>query len=569
MKKLVLGAAVAAALTATGAQAVPSINLATTDVVYLSGATAAEKFVEKLITDPAVPAASRICKPNTVSTPITKFQDTAGTEQYAYLCTKESNAVNLNLPASTKPNLLVYKRSAGGSAFGVSPIVADANGNVTAATIDFLKITGNGSCVDSAAVGGLNIVKCTYTKGTTAFAQPHIADFGISDVDPAQFTGDNAPLNTDTNAAYDNVTADDVGKLKVKSASALAFGVPVTKALYFTLQAAQMKTGVIPASAGCVAHPTTTPSETEACMPSLSSAQVASIHNGAWYDWNQVKVGTEGLYDWAVSGAAGTPHANFRPVNTAASVLGQSGLVSALHTCRRENGSGTQTQSNMKFLGNPCTAAAATAPAADAVVANFVEGDGVPMVHENSSSGLVDNCLIDLSIGTDAAAGFSNVYGKRWAVGIQSLEKKTQASTEYRFVKLDGVAPTLANVVNGKYRDWVENTFQYSLTHNFVQTTEGEIASDGPKLLALVNAIITSAAEPAVMSALNNGFTHTFTTAKGAYLAVPTNYPPAVNGAFDSTVPVNPYSHATPSSDVNNCRVPVIFNYSGVSDATL
>lgn len=537
MKKLVLGAAIAVALSGTAAHAaitvdangVPVINPADTNILYLSGASAAEKFIEKVITDVSVPAVDKICD---TSKKLYKFQDPSAISQYAYLC--ERATTNPSVP-SNKANILIYKRSAGGSAFGVSPIVAEANGNTAAATIEFLKISSACTVTTAAGAGALTKISCAYDPADATKFVNHIPDFGISDVDPAQFTGNNAPINPDTNAPYDSVTTADVAKLTVKSASALTFGVPVTKNLYFALQAAQKSTGAIPST--CVVG-----DETEACMPSLSSAQVASIHAGAIVDWNQLKVGTVGLYDWVNT-----------PANGATAYLPG---ASYLHTCRRENGSGTQAQSNIKFLADSCTAAASGTPAApDTVNLGLGEGDGLAMIHENNSSGNVDVCLNELQDGTNASNSFENTYGVRWAVGIQSLEKSTAAATKYRFVKLDGVAPTLVNVVKGKYRDWAENTFQYGNTHVFSTNS-----AENTALKALTNAIIKSSGAPEVMAALNNGFTHTFTTAKGAYLAVPTNYDPQPNGAFLSTRPVSPFSHATAAVPANNCRVPSIYN---------
>ncbi len=536
MKKLVLSAAILAALSATAAQAtivvtngIPVINPADTNILYLSGASAAEKFIEGVMTNTAVPAADRICD---TSKKVYKFQDTNATSQYAYLC--ERATTNSSVP-SNKANILIYKRSAGGSAFGVSPILAEANGDTASATIEFLKITS--SCtVATAAVAGTTLgkISCAYNAADAATYITHIPDFGISDVDPGQFTGSNAPLNSATGAPYNNVTSADVDKLTVKSASALVFGVPVTKNLYFALQAAQKSTGVVPSS--CVVG-----DETEACMPSLSSAQIASIHAGTVVDWNQLKVGTVGLFAWVSANAP-----TYLPG------------TSYLHTCRRENGSGTQAQSNIKFLGDPCTSAGIT-PLSDAVVQGFGEGDGLAMVHENNSSGIVDECLNELQDGVNnIGATFDNTYGVRWAVGIQSLEKKTTTASKYRFVKVDGVAPTLANVVNGKYRDWAENTFQYGTAHVFSSN-----AAENTALKALTDAIIKSSGAPEVMAKLNTGFGHTFIPVaanQGAYMAVPTNYAIEANGAFLSSRPVNPYSHASSVASINNCRVPTIYN---------
>ena len=154
----------------------------------------------------------------------------------------------------------------------------------------------------------------------------------------------------------------------------------------------------------------------------------------------------------------------------------------------------------------------------------------------------------DLQNGNDTAANFSNTYGKRWAIGLQSLEK-TRAT--YEFVKIDDVAPTLNNVVEGKYQDWVENTFQYRKAGASVNALAGA-------KLTLADAIIKSAGAPGVMADLNNSFPHGF--GNGAYLAVPSNHAPS-NGRFDSARPVVPFTHAvrtgaTSFVPANACRRP-------------
>jgi hypothetical protein len=530
MKKLILGSAILAALNVTGAQAainvdgnnLPIIDPAQTNVIYLSGASAVVNFVDNLVTSSSVPGIEKICD---TSKKVWKYRDSVtGTDQNAYLC--ERATTNPDLPTN-KPNILVYKRSAGGSAFGVSPIIAEANGDTATATLAFLKISS--ACTQTTApVAGsvLGQIQCPYNLNDANQVSLHIPDFGVSDVDPAQFVGNNAP------AGFSDVTADDVSKLTVKSFAALAFGAPVSKNLYYALQAAQKTTGMVPAS--CAVG-----DESEACMPSLSSAQLASIHSGSWADWNQLKVGDKGLYEWVQANAP----AYLPP-------------VSYLHTCRRENGSGTQAQSNIKFLHDPCTAAAgATPPAIDVLALGLGEGDGYPMIHENNTSGSVANCLNELDDGTNAANGFDNQWGKRWAVGILSLERSTSASGKFRFVKIDGVAPTLANVVSGKYKDWVETTMQYWTEHQFSAD-----ATENDALKKIADAMIKSSGSPTVIASLNAGFTHTFTSTPGAYLAVPSSFTPVANGAFLASRPVNPYSHATATADTNNCRVPTVYN---------
>ncbi len=534
MKKKILGAAITAVLMAGNAHAVLPTIASDTTVIYLSGASASLDYVNKLLTSSAVPTADRFCDTNQE---VWRFNDTIdGKTQNAFYCTKAGTNPSL---AGAKSHLLIYKRSEGGSAMGVTPLISNA-------TVNFLNITGNATCAQTTAAVAANplatppvaavvgAAACTYdTFGTVATQfTAAIPDFGMSDVDPIQFRGNNVP------AGYSPVTADDLNALTVKGASAVVFGEPVTLQLFQALQAAQISTGQLPGTC-------TVGLKTEACLPNLTSAQIASIHSGSWTSWNSIKVGTTGLglYDWTVANAA-----TYKPA------------TADVHVCRRVDGSGTQAQHGIVFLNSPCAeASSSTAPAHDQ---GSSEGDGFAMVHELETSGGVSDCLDTLNTATQkSASAFTNYWktgstgdangaavtgGARWAVGIQSLEK---SSANFEFVKVDGVAPTLANVVNGTYHDWVENTFQYNVTHYAGLTTDKKAVVDG---------IIAKAALPEVMAALNTGFVHT--AGNGAYLAVPSLFAPEANGAYNSARPVNPYSRATPSAAIENCRVPTIWN---------
>ncbi|OAI25315.1 hypothetical protein A1356_13685 [Methylomonas koyamae] len=527
MKKLVLGAAIAAAMFGAAAQAaIPTIDPANTRVLYISGASAAATFIDKLVTSTNVDATDRICDP---ASQVYRFRDTGNTEQFAIYCkANNTGAVGVKNPSlptgAANANLLIYKVNTGGSGTGVTPVAQ-------ATPLAFLNITSG--CTEKNA-GNLSTpadIECTNINNN------QIPDMGLSDVDPIQFRGNNAINGVD-------ISATDVAKLTVKAAAALTFGAPVTWDLYRTLQAAQKSTNDLPAS--CLIG-----DRTETCMPSLTSAQIASIHAGKWDEWNALKVGNSatapGLHDWALTQTTAVPAfgggnvtiADLAPVD-----------APFLHTCRRDVGSGTQAQSNIIFLGDGCSDAATALPPANATDADFAEGDGVAIIHSNTSTGRVDSCLRDLQNGNDAGSGFTNQWGHRWAIGILSLER---ANAAYEFVKIDGVAPTLANVVEGKYKDWAENTFQYRNNASSAPLT-------GDKK-TLADAIIKSAGAPSVMADLNGGFVHTF--GNGAYLAVPSNFA-SVNGRFDSARPVVPFSHAVKTgastfAPTNACRVPTIW----------
>lgn len=565
-KNLILGAAISAALLAGNAQAITvdannfpvfdSSAAGDTRVVYMSGASAAGTFIEKVLTGAGV-VADQICD---VTQPIWKFKDNIdGATQKAYLCTQSTTATGLTL-ATGKDNLLIYKRDEGGSGYGVSPIIAEANGDAANATIEFLKVNPtNCTGVAPAAPGTLTNIVCAYTSTASGNNQLVVPDVGVSDVDPAQFKDLNAPLRTNNISFFPNVTTADVAKLTVTPGAAVVFGVPVTMHLYRALQGAQLAMKTIPATgrnnAGtadvtCAIGDVTN----QVCMPSLSKQEVASLIKGDWTNWNKLMVTIPGVT--APLGLAAWATANQTADAPASAVT---------HICRRENGSGTQAQLNNFALNYPCTAASsATIPAAgnDGIngnTSNKTESSLVALIHENSTSGRVTACLKDLDLGADTASdGFTNPYTSgtaprkfRWAIGAQGLEKK---DANFEFVKINGVAPTLANVAKGDYLDWFENTFQYNTTH-------ARFSEAGLK--TTIDAIIKASTVPAVMGSINagSGLSHGF--GNGAYLANPKANIPVITGIFNASLPVNPYSH-TPSSAValDNCRAPVTYNKS-------
>ena len=512
MKKLVLGAAVSVALFGSVAQAaitvengLPVITPANTYEIYLSGSSAAGSFIDLLFTSSKVPAANRICDASKL---IYKFYDTAtvGKDQVAYLCElNTANPVLTGLSAG-KTNLLIYKRHNGGSAQGVAPVVADA-------AIDFLKVDAPANCTKvSDGIKGVSFTKinCAYTAGNPLLSNPQKPDFGISDVDPIQFQGDNTP------SGFAPVTAADVSKLTVKAAAAQVFGIAVTTKLRNAMQEAQFG-----ATSICVGK------EDLACMPSLNSAQIASIFTGQLNSWSQLKLtGTGNLF--ANVSAANKPDSD------------------RLHICRRASGSGTQAQLGVKFMGYPCNDVA-TQGVTDTLA--LPESVAKAQVHAMTSAGAMSECLAELDAGTNTVGtSFNNTYtGVRWAIGIQGSELNATRSSAWRFVKIDGVEPTLDKVVRGKYKDWVELTYQYNKDHAF-DTSEQ----------AIVDEIIKASGNPVVMAATNLLAVHSW--GKSGFLATPQSYTAQESGIVAYEKPVNPFSHGTTTAATNNCRMPAIYS---------
>lgn len=507
-----IAAAVALAVTAYSNSAMALAPTVSPDItLYIGGATAQDYGIGLLIDE--------LCSEGSLDT----YRDLAnpskpGASYLAYFCKmKSSKITGLTV---TDPNVLIYKRSAGGSAMGVSPLI----GNGTA--IDFMSIT-NSNC--SPASGQTSVWDCTVRTGTADLKSSKV-DMGVSDVNPELFVGDNTPVG------FDPVNKTLVNKqLVVSAAAALVFGVPVTKDLRDTLQKAEVAQGTL--NANCVGD------EAENCMPSLSKAQIASLYSGHIKTWDSFKVNGQPLSDYAVGNA---------PSNN------------LVHICRRVPGSGTQAVANEVYLNNPCSGAygATLPPAAKdatynklAVVSNPLTG---PVVIENSGSGDVEVCLNDFNeatVGLGANHPNPGAGYKAWAVGVQSLEKNAALSNKYRFVKVDGVAPTLENVANGSYPHWAEQTFQWR-----------KASAGGPSgnKLKIIQKIAAEASKPSIVAQLNGSFKHSF--GDSGYLVVPQVATPDADGVFDANNPVNPYSHAL-SGKLDNCIAPTVYGKSNGANA--
>ncbi|MDX1811506.1 MAG: hypothetical protein R3240_06135 [Gammaproteobacteria bacterium] len=466
LKKITAG--VATAVASSGVFALPATT--TPDMeVFVSGASAQDNALKLLFAD--------LCVAGTLDTYLDNKGGTKlGKAHSAYFCTIDASKVT---GMASNQNVLFHKRSAGGSGQGVQP-VADS------APIEAMMIN-NGNCT---ATGTANEFECTVTNpGDTAMK---VSDAGISDVEPGLFVAPNVP------AGFTPVTAAQLAKLVITSQTAVVFGEPVSLNLRNALQTAQFGSG-----SACIGD------DSEACMPSLTREQIASLHSGQIKTWDQFSIN-------------GTPLPQVSGVVAPAADFGGKHFV---NICRRVEGSGTQAQHNAKFLGVPCVAGSAP----PLTLGHPLNG---PTVTLNSGSGDVEVCLND-----------ANANGK-WAVGLQATEKNSTLTSNYRFIKVDGVAPTLKNVAEGKYFDWVENSIQWR-----------NAANNGPSgdMLALLQTIAKNAGSPTIVKQLNTKFVHPF--GQAGYLALSSNgHAPSV--PFNATTnPVNPYSHVIGGA-VNNCRVP-------------
>ncbi len=500
LKKLSI--AISIALVSSSAYALtPAAYDANTIEMFVSGASAQDKGIAALFSD--------LCVAGSLDT----YKDVAnpakpGKAHTAYFCNIDSTKVTGGT-TGVNPKVLFHKRSKGGSAQGVNPVIDEQ-------AIDAMTIL-NSNCTETAT--GSRVWNCSI--GNPGDLVQVVSDAGVSDVNPEMFIKQNAPAGS--NPVDPTVVS---AKMDVRGAAALVFGIPVTTTLRDALQEAEFG-----ATSTCVTdkydptnpadNPTVHAAETEACMPTLSRAQVASIMQGTIKRWS----------NFFVNGVALTSIASTLPSDN------------KVHVCRRVNGSGTQAQMSAKFLNYPCTTGAN--PPRSAPGSSFFG----PVIVENSGSGDMTQCLNDLNDGTDTSNRVNPTLKTAWAVGIQSTEKNADLADNFRFIKIDGYAPTLANAVRGRYADVVEQTFQWRKS--------GALPLAGDKL-NIMDTIATNASKPSVLATvtkLNPSFIHTW--GQAGYLALSTNgFTPTI--PFDVVNnPVTVYSHAI-GGPLDNCRMPVV-----------
>ena len=419
---------------------------------------------------------------------------------FVFYCTPDigTNPGQITVPAG-KTKLAIYKYSVGGSAFGVTPIHSNNAVDGSALGVDgnrlpFLDLTkinslctGTFATTTAAATFGTALgtyvnVSCSNSSSTlTTLATTYI---GVSDVEPAFFAANTS-----------NITS--------ASSYALIFGVPVTKNIRDALQAQQ----------GLVVN-----SETEANMPSLSSAQLTSAYTQVGQTWAALGV-TSGL------------------------------AIDTVFVAKRVNSSGTQKTFEALVArtsnGEPfksCSTAVEPFVPSDSGLETTSGGDSdtvcasatPPTVFAGSGGGNVRNCLIN-----------HNTAG-RGAIGILTTEDKAPASG-WRFVKVDGVTPNQAQTAAGRYRHYVESALN-------TRTAGAFATSAALGYTAFVNRLKADFSNPAIIKVIN-GADQPFGPA-GLMALIPTNglSTPDFTGASS----VIPFTKQVGLAVLNNCQAPKV-----------
>jgi hypothetical protein len=536
MNKLLLSSAVTAVLFAGQAGAITLTNSNTSvDVtfpgqtvheVFISGSSAATPFVEKSV--------AADC-----SGSIYKF--TNGSNDFTWICdsslTGESTVANV-----------VHKHDAGGSITGAQSALG-----ATTTFWDYATL-GNPNgfiCSGTATSNGVTVIPCTtVTPPATA---PHLSDINLTDVDGAQF---------------ESIANGSVTGASGTTATPLAtqiFGVVINTRLYAALQVASVAAGKLPHSCidtnpvTLVTNPITIGTtsftmpvdNTDACMPSLTTEQIASLAGkNRVTDWSAFNFGNS---DPSLTSLTGVQALADQPRNN------------DIHYCSRTAGSGTLAAFNIKFENACYTGNEVIATASSATISNetSTQNGKQKVVHSMSGSGNMEDCLIGLNEGaTSSSFTFPTVKfpsasagaNFRWAFGIMSLDRNSTVAKNYRYIKIDGFAPTAENVVNGKYKFWAELVNLSSpanpLTTNTLALDIMANLGSAPQITAL-NVQHPFGISGFLGTATNANYLPTTTTA----IAPGT----LINGAFDAARPVNTYSHVTAGgASLNHCRIPTI-----------
>lgn len=422
--KLSLGMAAACGLMSSSAFALPLSSYTNTSefvgdtlVIRMSGATAQ---------DPGVLAATlRFCTAGSMTAYL-------GSTNTLYFCTIDSTVLSgvssrlasNGVSSETPTKLALFKYSVGGSGNGVGPV--NSASNLPFLAIDKLKtaceavIGGtnpatNGASGTASAGTALSTYE-VYTCGAAAsnLTTNAVSYIGISDVEPAFFGAASTYNNLDT-----------VGL------ATLIFAVPVTRNVYDKLQQLQ---GIATAGdftnsprTGCASDALRL---TEACMPSLTQTQVTSIYTQKNQTW--------------------------------ANLLGSSvsSVNDRIFVARRVDSSGTQKTFEAVVARTPNGNNQAKSCTKDIDAFVFNTGSNVandtaatnntsntsatnPILHGNGTP----NVTKILELRQDSNVG---------AVGVLTTETKIGAASKYLFVKINGYAPTQANVAAGKYTAYAE-----------------------------------------------------------------------------------------------------------------
>jgi ABC-type phosphate transport system substrate-binding protein len=467
--------AVAATLAAAGASAfaasnkpITNYNTTTTDI-YLTGSSAVDAALVKFI--------ANACDTNTMDA----YRSDVGTRTH-YLWTCESaggtSGGTFGLPTT---KIAIHKNTGSsaegttcfqtGTGAGTSSIsscnttsfaylqVSDVSAALAAVDTNANPVCTESTVASSATISAYQQFNCgTWMTPTKVSTNPH---FGFSDSEPQQFASIAAPSIP--------------GQLSSASPFTLIFGVPVSLTIRNKMQAVQgLGVG----------------QDDEANMPSITTAQLNGIFTSKYQKW---------------SDAVGLP------------VAGANSLADdQIYRVRRSNGSGTTRITNEEFIGEFCTpgVSASTAglgatPGTGANLGTFTIADPVAECVTNNltntvftlSAGTTEDLLRCISTYDTAGVGSIGVASTDFVPG------QGVAPAGFRFLKINGFAPSLLNVADGRYTVWSELVINFSKAR-LGGTGVPTLGADATALAAFYNRFKTASANATFIGELASNLTN-------------------------------------------------------------
>jgi hypothetical protein len=486
--------------------------------LYISGSSAQDEALENLIRLSAdIAGAPALCEPGTLDI---YRGSIGGTANRVFYC-RTSHAVS-----GVKPGLrLAIYKSSGGSGEGVTP--------VSAATplpfLDLNKLPQTPACSSGTAVKATAEL-AAYTDhfgcdGASKLSRPRA---GLSDVNPELVGGVSAALT-------------------VRPQNQIVWGLPVSKNLRNALQTVQ---GLVPSS---VPHDDPL-RDTEASMPGLSRAQVAALFSGAIRSWDLFYDSKGTALPQSSLLAPGPPRDPDASGASPGAYRPDPVTGSSVYVCRRIASSGTQAAYEVHYLRARCEANA---------LAFVLPNDGSNLSNGGDVNRLVriarpaGNVFAGVGTGDVRACLDAHAQFNRWAIGLLSTENVgNNGNRKFRYIKVDGAAPSLLNAYFGRWSHVTEQSMQWRQSFDASLTTspEGRVLEFLARNLGL----------PRVISALNSGFVHSW--GQGGYLAPATSgFAPPKPPVTADALRLNPVGGLTLSlTRLDNCREPVVIRPSGL-----
>jgi hypothetical protein len=525
----------------------PWIDTTPDYVIYTSGGAAQDKAYGKVVS-------TTLAKSGTIDT--FNDLDEKGNKGKRWTAYYFIGADNLGILAGKK--ILLEKRIYGAAGYGVVPVIGGT-------PLEHLNIIGTGltaaTPLETTGTPNVYSVLINNTASAKKYLKKVASDAGFLGVDPnilLKPKTDNYPLpvnelitgkpDSKWSLTLTSVPTTGANAFTVVPTGGLVYGVGVTLDLYKALQAAQKRAGILPST-------TVVGSYAEADLPKLNRNVVGSILAGKVQNWEQFKIidKTDGNKSKSLLDASILTDAGLSAPTTE-TVAGIPTPVTPVAVGRRNNGAAIGAAAYAKFLNYPATANS-IAPAKATDNSSTAELATLPIVKSPTGTGDTGNLLKDWQNGTNVT-GYNNVLNaKRWGIAINSADLNAGVKADgtggdgWRYIKIDGYAPTLENVAAGVYPHWAEGAVLYP--------TAKKADKDWESKKILLKALADDLGSPTVAKAVNTtqawGVTGIFATTadKRGYVAgVP----------FDSSYPVVPFSHIGSDGLVHDEIVPVINN---------